>query len=96
VLRIHVVVVGIEKIVGDEDLVPCSDKVQVNIISDSEIAIHAQETRQRTIDGVMESYAIKSVLSLITKEIFILGFSDYGRVKEAQLLSWRATTTAVT
>jgi hypothetical protein len=48
----------IEKVIIDEHLVPRHDKVDIDIIGDLQVAIHAQESGEGSIDGVVESHGI--------------------------------------
>lgn len=36
----------IQHIVVDEHLIPCGDKININVICDVKIAVHSQETRK--------------------------------------------------
>lgn len=49
---------SIEEIIVDEHLIPGSDKVDIDVICDLKVSIHAKETGERTINGIMESDAI--------------------------------------
>ena len=49
---------SIEEIVVDEHLIPSSDKVDIDVIGNLKVSIHAKETGERTINGIMESDAI--------------------------------------
>lgn len=48
----------INEIIVNEHLIPGRDKVDINIIRDLKVSIHAKKTRERAIDGVMESNTI--------------------------------------
>lgn len=49
---------SIEEIVVDEHLIPGGDKVDVDVIGDLKVSIHAKETGERTIDGIVEGDTI--------------------------------------
>ena len=55
---IHYTSVGVYEIIVDEHLVPRSDKVDVDIKGDLQVSIHAKETGQSTVSGIMKGYAI--------------------------------------
>jgi len=50
--------IRIEEIVVDEHLIPGSDKVDIDVIGDLKVSVHAKETGESTINGIMESDAI--------------------------------------
>jgi hypothetical protein len=50
--------VRVYEIIVDEHLVPRSDEIDVDVESDLQISIHAKETSQSTVSGIMESHAI--------------------------------------
>jgi hypothetical protein len=50
--------IGVYKIIVNEHLIPRRDKIDVDIESDLQISIHAKETGQGTISGIMKGHAI--------------------------------------
>ena len=64
--------VRVYHIVVDEHLIPRSDKIGVGIISDLKISVHAKETGDSTISGIMKCHAIQTVVGSVAQEILVL------------------------
>ena len=69
--RVDVAGLVVEEVIVDEHLVPSSDEIGVDIERDLEVTIHAQETRESAIRGVMEGGAIQRVQRPVAKEVLI-------------------------
>lgn len=92
--RVDLVGGSAQEIVCDEHLVPCVDEVDVDIVGHLQVTVHAQETCERAIDGVMERIAIQAVYRLIAEEVLVLVRCEVGSSEETRRkLRWCATTT---
>jgi len=58
VLWIDLTSIGVYEVIVDEHLVPRSNEIDVDVESDLQISIHAKETGQRTVSGIMKGHAI--------------------------------------
>jgi hypothetical protein len=85
----------IQKVVVNHHFIPCGNEIGVDIESDFEISVHAEEPCQGTVNRVMEGSAIKSRVWATAQEILIIVLGDICCLKETEwFLSRRATTTA--
>lgn len=76
VSRIEQSRLGIQHVVRHEHLVPGLYPVVLEIVCGLHTAVHAEETKQVTIDGVMECGSIQRFLALVSNEDVLLRSSD--------------------
>ncbi len=62
----------VNEIIIDEHLIPCSDKVEVNIIRRLQNTVHSQEAHHSTIEGVMEGDCVQRIEGSIMEKKFVL------------------------
>lgn len=90
---VHCAVRGVQEVVVDEHLVPGTDEIGIEIVCVLEVSVHTQESRQCTIDGVMERNTVQAIMADITKEVLVHLGRDVCRVQETRRLLRRCTTT---
>jgi hypothetical protein len=66
------VILRINQVVLDEDLVPRSDKVRVDIVRGLQIAVHAHESGHRAVYRIVERDSVERLKGLLAKEKLIL------------------------
>ena len=75
VSRVKFVGLRIQEFIGHNHFVPCSDKVDIDIVSHVQVSVHTQESTKRSVDRVVESCRIETCIPFITQEILALVLS---------------------
>jgi hypothetical protein len=70
--RIEFIGIWVEHIIIDNHLIPSSDEVDIDIVSNLQIPVHAKETGQGTIRRIMKRDAIQAIDRSIAEKILIL------------------------
>ena len=88
--------ISVQEVVANKHLIPRGDEVDVNIVCDLEVTVHSKETRERTVDGIVESDTIKTVERRATEEELVVGRREVGCRKETTRRELCRSTTTTT
>lgn len=93
--RIHYTIVCIEEIVVDKHLIPCSDKVDINIICHLQVASHSEEASEGVVNGVLECKTVETILILDCKTYQLTNCEVCCQQESQGKLCWGTPTTHV-
>jgi len=94
VLRIEFASGRIEEVILDDHLIPCGNKVDVDVVGNLEVSIHSQETSNSTVSGIMEGDGIQSINRGLAQEEFIMILGEVDcRQETRRKLCWGTSTT---
>jgi len=85
----------VEEVVVDDHLVVGGDEVDVDIVGNGQISVHAEESSESSVDRVVECDSVETVRSEISHEVLLIrGFRGNGDV--VSLRSLRLDSTSAT
>ena len=76
VFRVINTSVWVDKVVCSEYHVPRVDKVDRNVVCDLQVTVHTEETRENTIDRIVERDAVQCIDWAVAKEELVVGCRD--------------------
>lgn len=93
---IEFVGLGVDELIGHNHFVPGDDEIDTDIVGYIEVSVHPQETRERSVDRVVEVRGVETGEALLTQEELrlVLGEVD-SRSKVRGSQRWRTTSTDV-
>lgn len=72
--------IGVDEIVLDEERIPSIHEIDRDIVSDLEISVQSKEPLKNTIDRVVESDRIETVVASTPKEVLVIVRSNVDRL----------------
>ena len=93
---IQCTIVCIEELVVDEHLIPCGDKVGIDIVCHLQVTIHPEEASERPVNGVVECKTVESILILGAQKVLVFRLCEIRCLQETGgKLCWGTATTSV-